>query len=73
MDHSAAVPPPAAEHDAREHGTRDLDARDDESRPWQDLPGPIDPATMVESVAAIDPMDPRAGRDPDHEWMMRHG
>lgn len=73
MDHSAAVPSPAADHDVRDRDVRDRDARDHDARAWQDLPGPVDPATMVASVAAIDPMDPLAGRDPDHEWMMRHG
>lgn len=40
---------------------------------WQDLPEPVDPATLVTSVPVTDAPDPDGGHDPNHEWMIRHG
>lgn len=40
---------------------------------WQDLPEPVDPATVVASVPVTDAPDPDGGHDPNHEWMIRHG
>lgn len=40
---------------------------------WQDLPEPVDPATIVASVPVTDAPDPDGGHDPNHEWMIRHG